>query len=226
MPDSSTALLEGGKEDIVEIYEGYLKDNQGYMQDSQGRLVPSSMVSEIDKTRDDLVKELVAAARGLRASMIHFKTRAMDDVEAFVELSAEKYGVKMGGQKGNISLVSYDGRYKIQVAICEHLIFDERLQVAKKLIDECINEWAVGSRDEIKALINDAFQVDKEGRINTNRVLGLRRLNISAEKWLRAMQAITDSLQVIGSKTYFRLYERIAGTDDKWKPISLDLAAL
>lgn len=203
-----------------------MENQDQYMEDAQGRLVPISMVSEVDKCRSTLVLELVAAAKRLRVEMSGFKARSMGDVDAFVELSAEKYGVRMGGRKGNITLVSYDGRYKIQVAISEHLIFDERLQAAKKLIDECITEWASNSRDEIKALINDAFQVDKEGRINTNRVLGLRRLDIRDPKWLLAMQAITDSLQVIGSKTYLRLYERESGTDDKWKPIVLDLAAL
>ncbi|MFH2064960.1 MAG: DUF3164 family protein [Pseudomonadota bacterium] len=202
-----------------------MENQDQYMEDAQGRLVPSSMVSEIDKCRNALVIELVDAAKRMRTELSGFKARSMGDVAAFVDLSAERYGVKLGGRKGNISLVSYDGKRKIQVAISEHLIFDERLQAAKKLIDECITEWAENSRDEIKALINDAFQVDKEGRINTNRVLGLRRLDIRDPKWLLAMQAITDSLQVIGSKTYFRIYER-TGPDEKWEAIPLDLAAL
>ena len=38
--------------------------------------------------------------------------------------------------KGNVTLTSYDGKYKIQRAIAEYLHFDERLQVAKELIDD------------------------------------------------------------------------------------------
>ena len=60
----------------------------------------------------------------------------MNDVQAFVELSAEQYGAKLGGIKGNVTLTSYDGKYKIQRAIAEYLHFDERLQVAKELIDD------------------------------------------------------------------------------------------
>jgi len=195
-----------------------------YMVDAQERLVPLGLVSDIDKARNDLVKDLVSKARDLQKAMYAFKCSAMGDVQAFVELSAEKYDVSIGGRKGNISLVSYDGKEKIQVAISEHLSFDERLQAAKKLIDECITNWTEGSRDEIKALINDAFQVDKEGRINTGRILGLRRLEIQDQRWLKAMQAISDSLQVVGSKTYIRIYER--SLNDKWTPLSLDLAAL
>lgn len=198
---------------------------EDYMEDSRGRLVPKSLVPEIDRLRSELVGELLAKAALLQTAMRDFKTGAMADVGAFVDLSAEKYDVKMGGQKGNISLVSFDGRRKIQVAISEHLVFDERLQAAKKLIDECLTSWTEDSRAEIKTLVMDAFQVDQEGRLNTGRILGLRRLNIEDEKWQRAMCAIADSVQVVGSRSYLRIYLR-AQPDEKWSPIALDIAAL
>lgn len=196
----------------------------GYMQDAQGRLVPLKMIKDVDKTRDALVREIAGKALALREAMKGFRDDAMGDMAAFVQLSAEQYGAKVGGNKGNLTLTSYDGQFKIQRAVAETLIFDERLQAAKELIDECITEWTEGSRDELKALINDAFQVDKEGRINTGRVLSLRRLAIDDDRWRRAMQAVSDSLQVAGSKSYIRIYTR--REDGKYEPISLDLAAL
>ena len=197
----------------------------GYWRDGEGRLIPENMVKPIDKARDDLVRELVGKAKVASAILADFKTKAFGDIGAFVEMSGEQYGVKLGGVKGNVTLLSFDGRFKIVRQVQEHLVFDERLQAAKQLIDECIQTWTEGSRDEIKALINDAFQVNKEGKINTARVLGLKRLNISDEKWLRAMQAIADSVQVAGSKPYIRIYERVGDTD-QYQPISLDVAAV
>ena len=197
----------------------------GYWRDGEGRLIPENMFKPIDKARDDLVRELVGKAKAASAILADFKTKAFGDIGAFVEMSGEQYGVKLGGVKGNVTLLSFDGRFKIVRQIQEHLVFDERLQAAKQLIDECIQTWTEGSRDEIKALINDAFQVNKEGKINTARVLGLKRLNINDEKWLRAMQAIADSVQVAGSKPYIRIYERVGDTD-QYQPISLDVAAV
>ena len=197
----------------------------GYWRDGEGRLIPENMVKPIDKARDDLVRELVGKAKVASAILADFKTKAFGDIGAFVEMSGEQYGVKLGGVKGNVTLLSFDGRFKIVRQIQEHLVFDERLQAAKQLIDECIQTWTEGSSDEIKALINDAFQVNKEGKINTARVLGLKRLNINDEKWLRAMQAIADSVQVAGSKPYIRIYERVGDTD-QYQPISLDVAAV
>lgn len=200
-------------------------DQKDFMENSQGHLVPVKLVAEIDIARDDLVREMAAKAKGLRDAMAEFKRRAMGDVSAFVDLSAEKYGVEIGGGKGNITLTSFDGRMKIQLAISDSLVFDERLQAAKKLVDECLTEWSADSRDEIKIIVQDAFQVDKEGRINIGRILALRRLNIADEKWQRAMTAISDSLQVVGSKSYIRIYER-ENSESKWRQIALDIAAL
>ncbi len=196
----------------------------GYMQDSLGRLVPLDMVKDVDKMRDDLVRDIMAKAKELRNAMEQFKARAMGDVQAFVELSAEKFGANLGGKKGNVTLTSYDGSQKVQVALNETLHFDERITAAKALIDECLMEWASDSRPEIKTLIQDAFQVDREGRINTRRILELRKLDIDDERWNRAMRAISESLRVASSKYYLRLYER-AG-DGKHIQISLDIASV
>ena len=68
----------------------------------------------------------------------------------------------------------------------------------------------------------DAFQVDKEGKISTGRVLGLRRHDIKDEKWLQAMDAIAESINVVDSKSYVRFYER--DKDGKYQAISLDFA--
>ena len=197
----------------------------GFMQDARGRLVPESMVKPIDQLRDQTIQSLVAEAKALQAKLAEFKNRAFTDIAAFVEASNAQYGVKVGGTKGNISLVTFDGRYKIIRQIAEHIQFDERLQAAKELIDACIREWTEGSSDKIKALINEAFQVDKEGNVNTGRILGLRRLAIEDQKWTLAMSAIGDSIRVTGSKPYVRLYERDEATDE-YRAISLDLAAI
>jgi hypothetical protein len=197
----------------------------GCRQDAQGRFVPESMIAPIDKTRDELVIELVNNAIATQQMLAEFRALAMRDTDAFITLSAEQYGVNLGGKKGNTTLFSFDGAYKIQIAISEKIQFDERLQAAKALIDECITVWTQNSRDEIKVLVQDAFKTDKEGAISAGRVLALRRLNITDEKWQLAMKAIGESLQVVGSKEYIRFYRRV-GTSDKYAAISLDIAAL
>lgn len=195
---------------------------KGYLQDAAGRLVPVDTVKAIDIERDKLVAEIVAKAKVLSNQIATFKAAAFGDIGAFVELSAEQYGTRVGGNKGNVTLISFDGRYKVLRAISEHLRFDERLMAAKALIDDCIHDWAQGSTPELQVLVNDAFNVDKQGNINTVRVLALRRLEIADERWQLAMKAISESIQVVGSKTYLRIYERDA--KGEYQPIALDVS--
>ncbi|MBZ9610774.1 DUF3164 family protein [Rheinheimera maricola] len=198
---------------------------EGYWKDAKGNLTHDSLMKPIDKARDELVKELIAKGTALNQQLAAFKQAAFADIAAFIQLSAEQYEAVVGGKKGNITLYSYDGRYKVQRSISETITFDERLQAAKALIDECLKDWTASASAELKAIVNGAFDTDKQGNISTGRVLGLRRLDIKDERWLRAMTAIGEAIQVIGSKAYVRLYERI-GDSDQYKPIPLDLAAV
>ena len=200
-------------------------DNTQYMTDAQGRLVPVEAVSDYDQVRDALVREIIASARVLQQQMAAWKAKTQADIDAFVALAGERYEVKLGGRKGNVTLSSFDGALNVKVAISDRINFDERIQVAKALVDGCIHEWTTGSRVELKALVEHAFQTDKQGQINLGRVISLTRLAIDDEKWLRAMQAIRDSMQVTGSATYLRLYER-EGQSDRYQQVALDLAAL
>lgn len=195
---------------------------EGFKQDAKGRLIPESQIKPIDIERSDLVTRMIQQAKQQQQSLREFKALVFGDIAAFVQLSAEQYEVNLGGSKGNLTLFSFDGQYKVVRQCQDSIRFDERLQAAKALIDECIQSWSADSNDNLKALINDAFQVDKEGKISTGRVLGLRRLNIHDEKWQQAMQAISDSIIVTDSKNYVRFYER--DENGKYQPISLDFA--
>lgn len=198
---------------------------KGYWQNSSGALVPESKVKPIDKLRTLVTTNLCEQAKLLNATMVGVKLEAARMIDEFVAQSLSEYGVPHGGKKGNITLVSFDGRYKVVRQVAESIVFDERLQAAKALIDECIHAWAKGSNANIKVLVNDAFQVDREGKISTGRVLGLRRLDIKDETWTRAMCAIGDSMNVASSKSYVRFYERDEKTGE-YMSISLDIASL
>lgn len=197
----------------------------GYRQDVKGSLVPVERIKPIDLLRDELVMALVERGRELNKLLAAFKDGAFSEIDSFVEQSAAEYGTKFGGRKGNISLLSFDGKYKVQVAIQESITFDERLVAAKALIDECLTDWTADARSEVATIVQDVFRVDKAGNIRPAQVLSLRRLDITDPRWLRAMDAISDAVQVTGSKSYIRLYERV-GQTDQYKPISLDIAGV
>jgi len=199
--------------------------NTQYKRNALGHLVPVEQIDEIDLIRDELVDKIIKNSRHLQAAMRDFKDRTLTEIDAFIDLSAAEYDTQIGGAKGNVTLTSFDGKYRVQIKNQANIAFDERLQVAKQLIDELIHEWAQGSRGEIRALLEHAFQTDKEGNINKGRVISLFKLKIDDPKWLAAMDAIRDSMQASHSKEYLSLYERV-GNEDKYVRISLDIAGL
>jgi hypothetical protein len=66
--------------------------------------------------------------------------------------------------------------------------------------------------------------VDKQGKVDTKRILGLRRLDITDDEWQRAMEAISDSVTVAVSKEYIRLYQR--DDEGNYHQLALDIAAV
>lgn len=197
----------------------------GYRRDGKGNLTLEANIKPLDRLRDEFVNGLIGKVRLQNAALARLKENTFSEFDAFIELSFAEYGASMGGKKGNVTLYNFDHSCKVEVAVMEHIAFDERLQAAKSLIDACIREWGIDAHPGLMALINDAFQVDKTGKVSTARVLGLRRHDIQDEKWQRAMLAISDSIQSVGSKRYMRFYARIGNTDE-YAPISLDIAKL
>lgn len=213
---------------VLEIYGGKksMKNEvpEGYKRNAAGNLVPLENIKEIDLVRDDFVRQAVKRAQEVAFVVREFKNQLAGDLQAFLELSAEKYGADLGGSRGNVSLISFDGRYKVLRAVADRLEFGEQLQAAKSLIDQCLREWTRDSRSEIRALIDSAFQVDKKGRINAKRILGLRQLKIEDTTWQRAMEAIGDALTVTGSSTYYRVYER--DEQGEYRQLPLDFSGM
>jgi len=197
---------------------------EGYKQNAVGHLVPIEQIEEIDLLRDDFVRKAVEQAGGVAATLSAYKTMLSNDMQSFLDLSSEKYNVKSGGVKGNVTLMSFDGRYKIIREIAERLDFDERLQAAKVLVDECLREWTKFSGSEVRTLIEDAFQVDIKGRINTKRILSLRKLKIEHPTWQQAMIAIGEAVTITVACTYYRIYER--DENGKYHQLNLDFSGV
>jgi hypothetical protein len=226
--DTSIALsIEGTRAKVT--VEALLKaaitevSGKDFMLDAGGRLVPIGLVSEANQLEDQTVRTIIGFAHDLSAQVARFRGHAFDDVATFIELLVEKYGGTRGGRKGNVTLTSFDGLLKVQVQVQDQFTFGPELQVAKGLVDGCITSWAEGARDEIRALVEHAFQVDKEGKINRAALFALRRIDIKDDAWIAAMRAIGDAVRVIGSKEYIRFYRR-PSKDAAWRPITVDLA--
>ena len=194
-----------------------------FMGDGKGGLTPVDLIKPQHLLEDQTVRKIVGFAAALSAQVARFKEHTFDDLGAFEALLAEEYDTKVGGQKGNKTLQSVDGLFRVQVQVADHIDFGPELQVAKALVDECLTEWAADARPEIRAIVTRAFNTDKAGQINRSEIFMLLRLDIADDRWTRAMLAIRDAMRIVGSKTYIRCYRRDR-FDAPWQAITIDLA--
>lgn len=197
----------------------------GCLVDAEGRYVPIASIKPEHLLEDEMVRALVARAEAVSAHLAGFRAIARDEIRAHLDLVAAEYGVerRKGKGKGNVGFTSYDGTLKVQLSIGEFLSFGPELQAAKALIDECLTDWTSDSRTELKTIVTDAFRVNKEGNLDPDRILSLRRYEFADERWKRAMSAISDSVRVTRSKEYLRFYRRPA-PDRDFVQVPLDVA--
>lgn len=223
-----TAGTEAIERRVQAVYGGKVMTEtmvpDGYKLNAAGHLVPLDSIKEIDLARDEFVAEVVSEAEAVSYMLGNFKKKLGDNIQAFLELSAEKYGADLGGARGNLNLTSFDGRFKVCRCVADRIEFNEQLQAAKALVDECLREWTKAGDPRARAVIEQAFQTDKKGNINIKRILGLRQLRIEDDKWLMAMKAIGDAVTITGSCVYYRVYKR----DDagEYQQIPLDFSAV
>ncbi|MFC1481699.1 DUF3164 family protein [Candidatus Neomarinimicrobiota bacterium] len=179
-------------------------DGNGNWQDGKGEFVPPRYIDRQVKERDRVVRRAYGRGLRLQGQLIKAKRDVVRLVDDYLEELAGHYSDEW---KGNAELVTFDGRLKLEVKVSEGLEFDERLQLAKQKIDDCLRRWSGGAREEIKALIGRAFQVDTKGRINVRSILTLRQFRFDDQVWQEAMDMIADSLRVKLTRRYINIYE-------------------
>lgn len=180
----------------------------GYMKNSQGHLVPLDQVKEVDKIRDELVSKLVKDAKIISDNTQKFKDACYTHIASFVGLAAQEHGLTIGGNKGNLTITSYDGRYRICRANDDLIEFNESITIAREMFFKLIEEWSKESNSYIVALVHNAFSTDKNGHLSMAKILSLRSAEVDHPEWKKAIDIINKSLQVWQTKTYIRFYEK------------------
>ncbi|OYT14917.1 MAG: sulfate transporter [Bacteroidetes bacterium 4572_77] len=200
-----------------------IRNKKGMWMDGKGDFVPVRYVPKLDKAKDKIVVKLAEKAIKLNAQMEKFKVEVMAEIDGYIRTAEEFYDVAEQTMVGNKSLTDFANTLRVELSVNKTLAFDEKLGIARVLIDDCIETWSEGANMKLVALVEQAFKTDKRGRIDRDRILGLRKLEIADEKWQKAMKIIGDSLTVVDKKSYIRFQKK---TNGKWETISLDMAKI
>lgn len=196
-----------------------------YVTGPDGGLKPLNMVKAEDFLEDQMVRKIIGFAKRLSAELGRFKKHTRADIAEFDRLLEAQYGLVKRGRKGagNQKYRSIDGLLMVETRTNKLIEFGPQLQVAKALVDECLNEWTEDGRAEVRGLVTRAFNVDKAGQISKDAVFELFKVESDDPRWLRAMEAINAAVRVIGSKEYLHFSFRDSHDAD-WTRISLNIA--
>jgi hypothetical protein len=187
-------------------------DKPTFLLNSRGFEVPVTDIKPQDLLKHDMVTELIKQAKEQSKAHEDFKSKVFSEVNDLISLVANEYDVTIGGAKGNVSLTSFDQKKKVQVGIADQISFGSEIDVAKQLITEVIEEELAETSGFITQLMRDAFEADKQGQYNKNRILALRKYRDAnkSDKWANAMKALDEAIIASSSKTYITFQEKNA----------------
>lgn len=200
-------------------------NGRDYMTNAEGGLTPMELIKAEDFMEDQMVRKVIGFAKPLSAELARFKQHTRGDIAEFDRLLEAKYGLVKKGRAGagNQKYRTIDGLMVVETRVNKLIEFGPQLQIAKGLIDECLNEWTEDGRAEVRGLVTRAFKVDNAGQISKSAMFELFKVESEDSRWLQAMAAINAAVRVIGSKEYLHFSFR-ESHDADWISISLNIA--
>lgn len=200
----------------------------GWVRNATGNLVHETEISEQDKLRDRVVMDIAAVAVRLNSELKALKEKALADIDDLIAIAGEKYNMKLGGPKGNVSLLSFDGSFKLKRIHQDSVGYTEAMEVAKAKVFECISRWGQTVHEDahkhLFTLATRAFRPTRSGEISISRVTEMLGAEINDPDWQMAKQAVMGSLIVNGKAVYIQVQQRVEGK--KYSTILLDIAGV
>ena len=203
---------------MAKVFE---QNKKKYWKNAEGDLIPVSRIFPHEKRTDRLVESLHRRIEKLQEKIKTEKAAIAAGIQKYLDEVAAEHGEEW---EGGTSIFNFDKTKQIEVRLGKHFVTDERLNIAKKKIDSLIMKWSDGASDNIIALVNKAFKIDKKGNVDIKQIMGLRELKIKDKEWKEAMKIISDSITVDYSKTYFNFRKK--NKEGKLVPIPLNFSAL
>lgn len=194
-----------------------------HVQDAEGRWIDWSLVKPKDQLIDEVTRKIIAYALDLSAQIARFRRHAERDMASVIGLLEQEYGVTIGGPGGNFTLRTFDDLQRVETKVGKFMEFGPEIHIAKSLIDEYLREITSDATAELKTLVLGAFEVDKKGKLDRQKILDLKKYAIEDERWKRAMQAISDAERTVMVREY--LHFKIRKThQDEFRAITINLA--
>ncbi|MDO3641950.1 DUF3164 family protein [Mucilaginibacter sp. L3T2-6] len=198
------------------------KPADGSWNDEAGRTIPYARIKQSERLNERELSGIAKQALNLNKALTAFKEHVFAKAEQMYDaFIAENGGKKPGKGKGGITLYNFDRSIKATVSVSEQIQFDDNyIDLAKAKLDELLQDGLSAAADFVKPLVMDAFTTSG-GRLDTKRVLGLRRYadRIKDSRYAEAMAFIDKAIRKPNSKEYFQVWIK----DDRGEYVDVQL---
>lgn len=191
---------------------------------SRGNLIDIELVRPEHLKKHEAVETVFKEVEKLLDRMTKSKKKIIKKIIAYLAWQAKRNGID-DPQWEDVNLSNYPTTMRIMIKNNTSIEFDENLQLARKKIDECLDEWTSKANPNIKAIIDRAFKVGKKGFIDKGNIFGLFQLNITHPKWLEAMNLIRASMNETGKKEYV-MFQKRDHQKAEFKTVNLNFSSL
>lgn len=198
------------------------KDKDGNWLDDRGRPVPEQYIPATDKKRDQLVERTFKKVVKLSEKIAETKCEIVGSIDKYLDELAKENRVRENW-KGNILLQNFDKSLCIERRFDDNIGFDEKLQMVKTIVDKWIAGRLDGIDENLGKVITQAFNVDKQGRVNTAMLMKLLHLEIEDSEWKKAMRMLKESIIVKSSKQSINFKRKVKkDSGEIWETVVLN----
>lgn len=186
-----------------------------------GMEVPANRITESEKAKEKHSEKILRMAQDINKRLAELKKYVHTATQEIVELVAEENKIEKIQGKGNYTWYNFSRQIRIEIQLNERIVFDDmKINEAKALLDEFLEQKITTSAAFVKSIILDAFSTSK-GKLDTRKVMSLFKYKskISDEMFQRALELIGDAIDRPSSK----IYSRISVRNDKGEYEYVDL---
>jgi hypothetical protein len=196
----------------------------GFRVDEEGNFIRKEGIKQYELDRDSLVNELVLECAVIADELQALRHSLKTKIQSYVNDMFKEYDKKLGGKKGNVTLLSFDKKLKVERSIQQRETTNERILIAKNLVDECLKKWAKGANKNLQVVVQRHFKTDGKGSYNVKllkQLLGYK-MPSQDDDWDNAMLELACCIEQDQTAIYYRAYYR--DESGNYNNIPLDIA--
>ena len=199
--------------------------NTGDWVNRNGKPVPVRNIPKHIRRRDFTVTKIMKIAMKLQERMKADKAKMHDLVNDYCKYVAKVKESSDLTPEGNLQLSDYANLNLVSLYQNSIIGFDEQLNVAKAIINKCMNKWSKGANANLRIIVDNAFKLDSKGNLNRSMIIGLTQIEINDKNWNKAMGLIKSSIFTKETKQYLKIAKRKT-LQDKFEGVVLDMSTL